>query len=322
MRSIRVAVAVVLVALVTAAAQAAVIRCDGAASFPGGAAVVHVSLEHSEEEIVAGVQNDLGFDPAQFSIAPDHDCAINPAIGPGTDANKGLQSAVLPSGDTVRNIVVSLGSSNPIPPTELYTCAFHVAADTALGEYTLPNTHLVASTPDGIRLPVTGTDCIISVGPTPTPTPRCRENTDCPSGEICVDGNCVTPTETATVTPTPIGFCDRDQDCPDGEVCVDHHCVTPTPTATPIGFCDRNDDCPNGELCVDHHCVTATPTTSSTPVNTATPTATPTKHKSGGSSGCSCEIDPGVGPRAADGLAVLLPALVLLLRRRARRTHR
>jgi Cys-rich repeat protein len=332
MTGVRIA-ASVLAALVSAStAGAVVLRCDGASTSPGGQATVHVVLERTDEEPVAGTQNDLEFDPAVFGLQGS-DCAINPAIGEGSEPDKRLSIAV--TATSARAIIVALDNVNVIPAGELYTCAFHVAEDAAIGTYQVLNTRQVASSPDGTRLPVTGTDCAIAVGPTPTPTPKCRENSDCPDGQVCVDGTCVTP----TITPTPIGFCDNNQDCPPGEVCVDHRCVTVTPT--PIGFCNSNDDCPEGQVCVDHHCVTPTPTpqchnnedcpsgqvcvdgtcVSATP--TVTPTASPTKKSGGGSSGCNCEIDPGAPlSRASDLLAVVLPALVLVLRWRSRRAAR
>lgn len=341
--SIRIAAPIALTLFLSAAAaHAVVIRCEDATGFPGGTAALTVSLEHTEDEIVAGTQNDLNYDNAVFSADPLTDCAINPAIGPGSPANKELQSSSPPEAD-LRNIIVSLNTVNPIPSGDLYTCTLHVNSEAALGQYPIDNTNLVASNPDGVRLPVSGVTCAIVVGPTPTPTPRCRRDQDCPSGEVCVDGECVeatpTPTNTiatptasvtrtATVTASATPRCRENSDCPDGEVCVDNMCVTPTPTrtgtvtstpsatasATPL--CRENNDCPSGEVCVDGTCVTATPS--------ATPTAPPPtpKKKKGGGGGCSCEIDPGAGPRPADALAIVLPALVLLLRWRSRRAGR
>ena len=338
MITVRVAAVTALVLVAAAStARAVVIRCDGATASPGGQATVHIALDHTDQEPVAGTQNDLAFDPTIFSLQQS-DCVINPAIGPGTDTDKTLSTAI--SGATLRAIVVALDNVNVIPSGDLYTCAFHIAASAAIGDYQITNSNLVAAAADGTRLPVTGTDCTVSVAPLPTPTPNCRTNGDCPSGEVCVDGNCVTATPTntpvgfcntnedcppgevcvdhqcvtPTPTPTPIGFCNSDHDCPTGEVCVDHHCVTPTPTATPIGFCNGNQDCPPPEVCVDNHCVAPTPTAA------ATATATATKKKSSGGGGCNCEIDPGApATHASDVLAVLLPAAVLLLRWRARR---
>jgi Cys-rich repeat protein len=312
-----------------------VIECSDSVGIPGGIALVTVTLAGDTQ--VVGTQNDLVYDDAVLSISRG-ECTINPDIGPGTGVNKDLQDNVLTDPPRLRGIVVSISNVNPIPSGALYSCPFHVAADAALGSYDIGNTNVIASDADGQRLPVTGGGCHVVVAlptATPTATPGCRDNSDCPSGEVCVDGHCLTATP--TTTPTPPGFCNDDHDCPAGQVCVDHHCVTPTATPTPPGFCNEDHDCPAGQVCVDHHCVTPTPTpqchdSSDCPSGevcvdgmcvTATPTATPTKHKSGGGGGCSCEIDPGTPrSRMGDGLAVLLPALVVLLRWRSRRAAR
>lgn len=333
MQRVRLAALVVLAVVLAAARGGAVqLRCEGDSTSPGATTQIRMLLDRSEDEDVAGTQNDLVFDPEVFDVL---DCAINPAIA----EEKALSDALVGEG-RLRAIIVSLQNVTIIPPGELYTCELRVASSASLGEHTIANTNLVASNPNGVRLPVTGTDCAVAIGPTPTPTPRCRTDEDCPSGEVCVDGTCLTPTR----TPTPIGYCDRDDDCPEGQVCVDHQCVTPTPTRTrtPIGFCNTDDDCQPGEICVDNRCVTptatATPrcrtdddcpsgevcidgtcvTATPTPPPPATSTATPTRRKGGGG-GCSCEIDPGAGPGAAEVLAFALPALALLWRRRSRR---
>lgn len=346
METARVAAMLLALALAASAASAdstpvptpvVMINCADAVGVPGGTAAVSVSLINEGEALVAGTQNDLGFDDTRFSIQRG-DCVINPAIGPGTEANKQLDQNVLADPARVRALIVALDSVNLIPPGLLYTCPFRVASDAPEGNYDIINGNLVASTADGTRLPVSGASCHVVVAaatPTPTPTPRCRQDSDCPAGQVCVDGECVTPTPTAT----PTGLCNANSDCPPGEVCVDHHCVTPTPTETPPGFCNEDHDCPPGEVCVDHHCVTPTPTPqcrtdSDCPSDqvcvdgicvTATPTTTPTPtaQKKGGGGGCNCEIDPSApASRTSDVLAVLLPALVLLLRWRSRRAAR
>ena len=306
------------------------INCQDAVGIPGGTASVKVTLTPGGEAVV-GTQNDLGFDSA-FGIARG-DCFINPDIGPGTEANKELQQNILEDPPRVRGIIVSLDSVAVIPEGLLYTCPFRVPADMPEGNYDITNTHAVASNADGMQLPVSAGSCRIIVAaatPTATPTPRCRENEDCPDGQVCVDGECVTPTPTptpegcnnndecppgqvcvnhecVTVTPTPTG-CANDDDCPDGQVCVNNHCVTPTPTPR----CRTNDDCPDGQVCVDGMCEVATPT--ATPTNTV---------HFGGGDGCNCEIDPNAGAwQTSHLLAMLLPALVLMLRWRARRAAR
>ncbi|MFN8643864.1 MAG: hypothetical protein U0802_20215 [Candidatus Binatia bacterium] len=313
-----------------ATARAAVIACGSVEGPQGGTATVTIELQLEGDDVVAGVQNDLTFDPEIFSIRAD-DCAINPAIGPDTAADKRLSTSLPPAGPTrVRNLVVALDNVNPIPTGALYTCAFRIAAGAPLGAQTLANVNVRASDPDGGVVPTTAGDCTVVVrqAPTPTPTPECDDDQDCPSGEVCVNGRCVT----ATPTNTPIGFCRGDQDCPRGEVCVNNMCVTPTPTRTPIGYCTGDDDCPAGQVCVNNMCVTPTPTR--TPigyctgdedcpsgqvcVNNMCVAVTPTRKKSGGAAAAACEVDPGAGSRSGDALAVLLPALLLALRWRRR----
>lgn len=319
---------VAAVLLCSAAARAAVIACGDVTAPRGGSALVTISLQLEGDEVVAGTQNDLQFDSNIFGITAD-DCVINPAIGHDTAADKTLNTS-LPPGDipTVRNLVVALDNTNPIPSGALYTCSFHVSPNAELGEHVLTNVNVRASNPQGMVVPTTAGNCTIIVQDvSPTPTPRCTTNEDCPSGEVCVDGHCLTPTPTKT--PTPIGFCNGDQDCPDGQVCVNHMCVTPTPTKTPIGFCTDNHDCPDGQVCVNNHCVT--PTLTPTPIgfctgnedcpngevciNNMCVTVTPTHKKSGGGGGCNCEIDPSArGGHSGEVLAALLPVLLLALR--------
>ena len=321
------------VLLCSAAARAAVIACGSVNAPRGGFATVTISLELEGDEVVAGIQNDLRYDSNSFDIAAN-DCVINPAIGPDSEAAKTLSTS-LPPGEipTVRNIVVALDNTNPIPSGALYTCSFVVGPSAELGEHVLTNVNVRASNPQGMVVPTTAGNCtIIVTDVSPTPTPRCTTDEDCPSGEVCVNGNCVT----ATPTNTPIGFCRGDEDCPNGQVCVNNMCVTPTPTRTPIGYCTGDEDCPNGQVCVNNMCVTATPTP--TPigyctddedcpngqvcVNNMCVAVTPTRKKSGGGGGCSCEIDPGAGgTRSGDALAVLLPALMLALRWRRRQAR-
>ncbi len=304
MRTADLVAATAALALWAHSAQAATLSCPRVAAVTGGTAAVVISLQREGEEVVAGVQSDLAFDPAVFSLAPE-DCAINPAIGPGSAADKTLSTSVLDDPTRTRNIVVALGNTNPIPDGALYTCNFAVAPDAPLGTYTLESSNARASDPEGQPVPVTAANCEVEVGPAPTPTatPRCTDDGDCPAGQVCVNGECVTATPTAT----PIGFCQDNDDCPPGQVCVNNRCVTVTPTVTPTppGFCQDNGDCPPGQVCVNNRCVTVTPTRT---------------RGGGGGGGCSCEIDSAARRDTTGGaLALLLPALLLAARRRATR---
>jgi MYXO-CTERM domain-containing protein len=158
--------------------------------------------------------------------------------------------------------------------------------------------------------------------PTPTPTATPCTPGDCPPGEVCADdGMCkpatptLTPTasltrgETATYTPTPTRTatppipCTVTSDCPTPLVCIDGTCEPP-------GRCDSDDDCPPSQRCDlgTMQCV---------PRPTLTPTGTP-KSGGGGGGGCGCRVDPHEteGPQTA--AVVLLPALLVWLRRRSR----
>src|SRR3990170_2211908 len=53
--------------------------------------------------------------------------------------------------------------------------------------------------------------------------PQCYTNSDCPSGDICVNGSC----RSAPPQPTPTPGCTSDADCPNGLVCVSGVCELP-----------------------------------------------------------------------------------------------
>ena len=286
----RSAAILVAIAIAASSAHAVGIDCGSTTAARGGGAAVAVTLTNDPKTEVAGTQNDLEFDDTILTLDLAN-CAINPNIGPGTDTNKRLENSLLADPPRVRNIVVSLENANPIPDGELYTCAFEVDPEAPLGDIILVNTGLVASDPQGNRLPVTGTDCSISIV-------ECIDDADCPNGQVCVDGTCID----ATPIPTPTPECTDDNDCPPGQVCVDGMCVEATPT--PIPECSDDDDCPPGQVCVNGVCVEATPTPST-----------------GGGGGCNCKIDPNASRSGAPGILVLLlPAILLWLRRRTTKT--
>lgn len=142
-----------------------------------------------------------------------------------------------------------------------------------------------------------------------TPTP-CSDEL-CPDGQVCdpTSNRCVTPTPTrAPQTPTRTPCTDA---CPDGLVCVDGLCVTPTPSETPNRPTPTRtpctDACPDGLVCLDGVCVEPSPT----------PTTAAGGGGGGGGGGCNCEIHPGARAGVPDGLALLVPALLMWLRRRS-----
>lgn len=63
---------------------------------------------------------------------------------------------------------------------------------------------------------------------------RCRDNTDCPTGEICRNGNC--------------GECRRDRQCGRNEVCRNGRCKRNR------NACRNNKDCPKNKRCRNGRC--------------------------------------------------------------------
>lgn len=70
----------------------------------------------------------------------------------------------------------------------------------------------------------------------PCETGMCEEDDDCGEGRICVDGECVTPSE-----------CQSDEDCAEGEICIDGECVPPPE-------CQTDEDCDDNDACTTDVC--------------------------------------------------------------------
>jgi len=102
----------------------------------------------------------------------------------------------------------------------------------------------------------------------PTPTPECRVNTECPSGEVCLSGAC---------TPADEAVCEDDDDCPDDRPnCFFNECVlignneclsaADCPTYAPrciysycTALCVYDSDCPFEQpICFNSFCVAKT----------------------------------------------------------------
>jgi hypothetical protein len=183
------------VGLTSGSAQAVSISIGDITAEPGEQILVDVVLD-SEGESVAGVQNDIVFDPSVISAAAASACVINPEIGdrldacdedPQTAPCKSLQrnladcpdAAGCPEGSDglarFRGIIISLANVNVIPDGVLYTCTFQVSELAQPGEtYTLENLNGGASDPAGAALGTTTVSGTITIGgevvPTPTPT--------------------------------------------------------------------------------------------------------------------------------------------------------
>lgn len=69
-----------------------------------------------------------------------------------------------------------------------------------------------------------------------TPSSTCTTDSDCISGQICVNGSCVT------------ADCTSSSDCPSGDLCIKGKCIT---SVLP---CKANTDCPAGLVCTNGAC--------------------------------------------------------------------
>lgn len=141
---------------------------------PGGIACVPATLTTAAAQ-VATTGNDVGFDAAQFTF---DSCAINPAIGSGSDPNKQLTATDLGPGSERVQIG---GNANLIPDALLYICQFAVGTGATLGSHLLTNAP-AATEPNGNAVPgVGGTAGQIAVT---TCTGDCDGNGSVSVGEV------------------------------------------------------------------------------------------------------------------------------------------
>ncbi len=90
----------------------------------------------------------------------------------------------------------------------------------------------------GIGLMLGGGACGILF---PWPGDECRTDADCPTGQVCQDGQCVAETVE----------CTTDADCPAEQICQNGQCVAETVE------CTTDADCPTGQVCQNGQCVAA-----------------------------------------------------------------
>jgi len=140
---------------------------------------------------IAGVQNDLIFDPHTPIIARANgrpDCEVNPAIDKTATSILFRPVGCTPgvSCTSIRALVLSVDNTDPIADgSVLYTCHAVIPAGTPPGAYPLRIEEALASDPDGGRVAVRGGTGMINVRsgvpqtgsparatPTPTRTPR------------------------------------------------------------------------------------------------------------------------------------------------------
>lgn len=141
---------------------------------PGGSACVASTLATAGAQ-VATTTNTIGFDASQFSVAT---CAINPAIGPASAADKQLTTT--PLGQGTESVQVG-GNANPLPDAVLYLCAWAVAPGATLGTHALTNTPAATDPAGNPIAAITGTAGRIVVS---TCTGDCDGDGAVTSGEI------------------------------------------------------------------------------------------------------------------------------------------
>lgn len=140
-------------------ANAAVLTVRGSYGLSDPDALLEVVLATSQGEEIAGIQNDLLFDPDGLHLAALRSCTINPAISddapgceddPSSGPCKQLHRALddLDDGQRFRGLILSLSNTTAIPDGLLYSCRVQVPS--VLDDLRLPRCSLAqASDPAG-----------------------------------------------------------------------------------------------------------------------------------------------------------------------------
>jgi len=138
-------------------------------SVPGtaGQPVTITGSLQSRGESLSALSADIQFDPTKVSVAlngEEPDCAVDAAIGSGSEADKNVYAKVLTGAqnDTLRVGVVATGNNKPIPDGMTFHCTFQVAGGAGGQTITLTNSP-DASDPNGAQVGLAGGDGTISV---------------------------------------------------------------------------------------------------------------------------------------------------------------
>jgi len=182
--SIQLIVALVAISL-PARALAGGVQIVSTTGSPGGTVNVEVKLTGEAAELIAGTQNDIGFNKDQLSIPAvaangnKPDCSVNPAINKKIDGSetfgfgflKGTAACDPASGecDAIRAIVLSTDNVDAIAAgSVLYTCHFVIKEGVTAGtqvSLTVPEGSAIGSDPAGQRLTgFAGQGGVIAVG--------------------------------------------------------------------------------------------------------------------------------------------------------------
>jgi hypothetical protein len=125
-------------------------------ALPGSRVLVPVTFHLGGDDLIAGLQADLGFRPAAPIAARgdgDPDCEFGPALG-GFSTIRFQPFGASPT--AVRFILIS-AQLDPIPDgTVVATCIVEVAANAVAGRYAFTLTNLGAADPDGAAVELAG----------------------------------------------------------------------------------------------------------------------------------------------------------------------
>lgn len=209
------------------------IAIDNVTGAPGETVDIAVRIESEPGIDIAGIQNDIIFDPRVLARVEGHGCRIDPAIGfsqacdddPRSGPCKKLHSNVRPCAedgncpegledwDAIRVLLLSLMNVNPFPPGVAYSCRFKIRDDAVPQTTTaLRCKESGAADPHGDGLPIICRDGSISITVADTPTPSPTPTSSVPPINLPLDpvdsrvttvdaGGCQT-----TPAPHPIGL--------------------------------------------------------------------------------------------------------------------
>jgi hypothetical protein len=265
----------------------------GGTGVPGGTVAVTLALADDVDNSGVSAGVDLRFDAERLEISGLADCRLSERL---TSTHQLAGRLVGPS---LLNVEIAIQVGPPPPPAlgdgELATCDFTIKAVQA-GTAALEIESPFLGDADGGDIPVDVVDGFVTiVDQLPTPTPTSTSTPQSTSTATVTNTPAVTNTATATATNTP--------------ATTNTASATPTatntaPTATRTATATATDT------------AVVPPTATATATRTgATPTAT---KKSGGGGGGGCNVVPTRQSDATGTAALLLlPALLLWVRRRS-----
>ena len=145
-----------------APAGASEISFGSASTTPGGSFEIPATLGATGADSIASLSTEISFDPAAFEASPS--CLIDPAVGPGSAAQKSVVQSIPHSG--VLRVAVTGTNSTVIPEGNLFSCTFTARSGAAAGSYRLAANGR-ASTPAGSSAAVTATSGTVTIAGAP-----------------------------------------------------------------------------------------------------------------------------------------------------------